>query len=179
MRAWSTSHSSCSLSIALYVDSHDDHVRALEIQDKLRKSPLFGIRIWRADSTLARARLLLAAARHEANRTERLAQADRALAVIDKVALESHVDHARMLRAGLAYLRGQHDETLRWLDAILSDADMGGESRVIRACAQWRKGELIGGPDGEALIRQGEAELRGRGAKDPSRFARIYSPGFG
>jgi serine/threonine protein kinase/tetratricopeptide (TPR) repeat protein len=166
-------------SLALYVDSHDDHVRALEIQDKLRKSPLFGIRIWRADSTLARARLLLAAARHEANRSERLAQADRALAVIDKVALESHVDHARMLRAGLAYLRGQHDETLRWLDAILSDADMGGESRVIRACAQWRKGELIGGPDGEALIRQGEAELRGRGAKDPSRFARIYSPGFG
>ena len=101
------------------------------------------------------------------------------LTVIDKVALESHVDHIRMLRAGLAYLRGQREEALRWLDTILSDADMGGESRVIRACALWRKGELLGAEAGEAMIRQGEQDLRNRGAKDPARFARIYSPGFG
>ena len=168
-----------STSLSLYNDLHHELVATLAHQDTLRKSPLFGIRIWRADSTLARIRLLLATARHEANRADRLADAERALLAMDKVALESHVDHIRMLRAGLAYLRGQHDEALRWLDTILSDADMGGESRVIRACAMWRKGELLGAEAGQELIRQGEQDLRSRGAKDPARFARIYSPGFG
>jgi hypothetical protein len=67
---------------------------------------------------------------------------------------------------------------MRWINMILSDADMGGDSRLIRACAMLRKGEMLSDGTGTVLIRQAEQELRSRGAKDPQRFARIYAPGF-
>ena len=89
----------------------------------------------------------------------------------DRLNARAKSRHARQPRIGSS-VRPQ------WLDSILTDADMCGDSRFIRPCAAWRKGELLGGEAGAALIRQAEQELRQRGAKDPVRFARMYSPGF-
>jgi hypothetical protein len=167
-----------STSLALYQDDVDGAARALQMQESIRRSPLFGIRLWRGESMNARLRLLLATARHHTERAEKLTAVEHVLSAIDKLQLECDVDQARIGRAALAHLRGDRDKALYWLDAILSDADMGGDSRFIRCCAAWRKGELMGGEAGATLIRQAEQELRQRGAKDPVRFARMYSPGF-
>jgi len=98
--------------------------------------------------------------------------------VLEELALECHADHVRLLRAAVHHQRGETEQACTALDAILSDADMGGEGPMILACARLRKGQMIGGEAGTALVEEGKQELSLRGVKDPVRFARLYAPGF-
>jgi hypothetical protein len=45
------------------------------------------------------------------------------------------------------------------------------------AAARRRRGELIGGADGEALVREADAWMRGQDVRDPGRMAALIAPG--
>jgi hypothetical protein len=146
--------------------------------DAAMRSPLLVVRIWRSDHMIVRARLLLAASRASQQPDLLLAKVERAVETIGEIGLECHVDHARMLSAAVAARRGDTALAIEQLDAILADADMVGDSRILLACARLRRGQLLGGELGTALVRQGERALAAHGVKDPQRFARVYAPGF-
>ena len=147
--------------------------------DDVHKSPLFAIPSWRGDHLANRARLYMLASTADTEDPERrLSVVEECIDGIAALDLESHVDHIRILRAGLAFLRDDLSTALHELNSILSDADMGGDSRIIRACARMRKGQLIGGDEGAMMIKESARELTARGVQQPERFARLYSPGF-
>jgi hypothetical protein len=146
--------------------------------DRLTRTALFVIPVWRSDHTVNRARLFLLASQSSDDPEARLKEVEERCEAIEELGLECHVDHARILRAGLCFRRDDVSGALHWLNTILSDADMGGDSRLIRACARLRKGQLLGGEEGAALVDEGKRELAGHGARNPSRFAELYSSGF-
>jgi hypothetical protein len=167
-----------SISLALYANDGDALLRLTSSIDSVAKSPLLRIRLWKSDYLLMRLRLHLAASRVAPDGESMLNSAEQMLVELDELGMECHADHVRILRAMLALRRDRKEEALAGLDAILSDADMGGESGIIRACARLYKGRLIGGDAGAALWQDGVRELASRGVKEPERFARIYAPGI-
>jgi tRNA A-37 threonylcarbamoyl transferase component Bud32/tetratricopeptide (TPR) repeat protein len=165
------------LHVALY---RGDAVLQHSVADKMddaARSPLLGVRVWRSEHLISRARARLAASKNAPDPEPLLTRAEQAIVKLEALALECHADHVRLLRASLAHRRGRNDEAVALLDTILADADMGGESSLIRVCARLCKGRLLG-TEGEPLVRQAQDELASRGVKNPQRFARIYAPGF-
>jgi hypothetical protein len=164
--------------IALYEDDEAALARVCADVEAALRSPLLVVRIWRSDHAIVRARVLLGASRDAEQPELLLGRVERCIETIGEIGLECHVDHARMLGAALAARRGEKAQAIELLDAILADADMVGDSRILLACARLRRGQLIGGEVGAALVREGERALIARGVKHPQRFARVYAPGF-
>ena len=50
------------------------------------------------------------------------------------------------------------------------------EMPVYRAAADYRRGELLGGPEGKTLVGAAAAELRGRGVERPARLVALLAP---
>ena len=142
------------------------------------KSPLLVVRVWRSDTSLYRVRGLLGAAVHAKEPGPLLAKAEHVLSTVESVGLECHVDQVRLLRATIAHRRGDRIRALELLDAVLLDADLLGDNRYLLACARLRKGELLGGDVGRDLVKEAERTLQRRGVKAPSRFARMFAPGW-
>ena len=42
----------------------------------------------------------------------------------------------------------------------------------------YRRGQLLGGNAGAALVAEAEAEFRKREVRNPTRFVEVYAPGF-
>ncbi|MET0406003.1 MAG: protein kinase [Cystobacter sp.] len=85
---------------------------------------------------------------------------------------------AALLRAAVASARGQRARALVELEEALSGLDLSGE-RMLVACVRRRKGELLGGAEGQALIEASEAAMRAEGIQEPARWTEVYAPGFG
>jgi serine/threonine protein kinase len=166
------------LSLALYRNDTASLLRTAAKFDAGVRSPLLALSILRSDHSICQARAHLAANIEAEDAEPGLLKAEEAIAMVEKLGFECHVDHARILRAAVADQRGQQQQALALLDVILADAEMGGDSNLIRACALLRKGELLGGDLGASLIREAERDLGSRGIKDPKRFSRLYAPGF-
>jgi serine/threonine protein kinase len=65
--------------------------------------------------------------------------------------------------------------------AKLVDAEVRfGEQRIglYAAAAQRRRGELLGGEEGRAVVAAADEDMRSRGVRDPDRFAAVLAPGF-
>jgi hypothetical protein len=164
--------------LALYRADTDEAAAVVARNAELRRSPLFGIRLWRSDFNLQRARLLLFLASRGPLTDELLADLEKTLARIEGVGLECHIDHVRVARAALSHLRGERERAIELLDAIVNDADTAGEGRFVRACARLRKGQIVGGEVGGALFREADEELHGLGVRNTVSFARMIAPGF-
>ncbi len=166
----------------LLANYRGDHAELEKLATAMRavgRSPLLAIRVWRSDFAIARTRAFLGARGGASEPDTMLERAERGIAALEELALECHADHVRLLRAALHHQRGESELACAALDAILSDADMGGDGPMILACARLRKGQITGGEAGAALVNEGKQELTLRGVKDPVRFARLYAPGFG
>jgi serine/threonine protein kinase/tetratricopeptide (TPR) repeat protein len=82
-----------------------------------------------------------------------------------------------MWRAAIAARRGKREVALAAVDAALAafaEADLPLES----AYARRRRGQLLSGSDGRALVVEAEAALRARGIVNPLRWVRSQAPGF-
>jgi eukaryotic-like serine/threonine-protein kinase len=164
--------------VALYQHDREALAGVTADVDAAMRSPLLVVRIWRSDHMIVRARLLLAASRAAEQPEPLLVKVESSIETIGEIGLECHVDHARILSAAVAARRGDKALAVELLDSILADGDMVGDSRILLACARLRRGQLVGGELGAALVRQGERALAAHGVKDPMRFARVYAPGF-
>jgi hypothetical protein len=85
--------------------------------------------------------------------------------------------NARQTQAALAAIAGRRDEAL----ALLEQAERGfGEvSMPLHAAAvQRRRGQLLGGPDGAALVDAADTLIRVKGARRAEAIADMLAPGF-
>jgi hypothetical protein len=84
---------------------------------------------------------------------------------------------ARLLRAGIASLAGQTEEALRLLadaEAGLTSADM----LLYSAAARRRRGQLLGGEQGKALVQAADEWMAAQDIRNPARLAAMLVPGF-
>ncbi|WP_437968955.1 protein kinase [Sorangium sp. So ce260] len=84
---------------------------------------------------------------------------------------------AMSLRAAIAAQRGQAASALSLLQAA-ADAFDASEMALFAACARRRRGALLGGEEGRALIEAADAWMAGQGIRSPARMAAIFAPGF-
>ncbi|KYF83865.1 hypothetical protein BE20_00040 [Sorangium cellulosum] len=84
---------------------------------------------------------------------------------------------ADSLRAPLAALRGDMAAALSFLERAATRFDAC-EMALYAAAARRRRGELIGGDEGRALVEAAELWMTGQGIKDPVRMTALFAPGF-
>ena len=151
-----------------------------EIWPSLARSGLMGIRIAETYLLHTRDRAALAFAASEGVRDDEreaalviVADGARRLAVLDTPTSRAL---GRLAEAGLASARGGDEEAAAaWARA--EEALDAAECRHFAAAAKRRRGALLGGKKGEALIGEADAWLEAQGAREPARLARMFAPG--
>ena len=82
-----------------------------------------------------------------------------------------------LIRAAIAQQTGRTAEALRQLERaekVFANAGM----ILYAATARRRRGEIMGGAAGHALVAASDAAMAERGVQAPDRFADMYAPGF-
>jgi hypothetical protein len=141
-----------------------------------RSSLLLRVQMIRVVHAWSRGRLLLAAASAGARDRRR---ASRELARLAKELAAERVPYADVfageLAAGSAVLVGDSIAACAALDRVIAAA--GDEMLLHVAAARHRKGELLGGDAGRALVADVEAWMRSEGIVDPARMTSVFLPG--
>jgi hypothetical protein len=84
---------------------------------------------------------------------------------------------ARLIRAGIAELRGRREQAL----ALLADAEeclVAADMRMYSAAARRQRGQLLGGAEGQALVEAADASMKEQDVREPDRIAAMLVPGF-
>ena len=84
---------------------------------------------------------------------------------------------ALILRAGIHFQRNHRERCLQDLVAAAAKFD-NEQMALFAAAARRRRGELIGGDEGRALIEAADALLVSEGVKRPEKFLAMMAPGF-
>jgi hypothetical protein len=84
---------------------------------------------------------------------------------------------ALLIRAAVATLRGRPDRALSVLDKAASQFDQAGMPGHA-AIARLRRGQLLGGEEGQALVLAGVAYMQRETIRNPARWADLLAPGF-
>jgi hypothetical protein len=138
------------------------------------ESTLAALPLLRGEVLLLRARAALVVARADAAESsawlERVEADAWAAAELRLACLESRV---RLLQAGVTAQRGDTATALELLTEVLTDSADLPDRELVRAAAALRKGELLGGADGEALAAHAESALRALGVANPKSFVRL------
>jgi hypothetical protein len=82
---------------------------------------------------------------------------------------------ALIIEAGVHYCSQRNDEALRCLEGAQRSADAH-RMQMIAAVARRRRGDLIGGSEGFALVAASEAWMRAEGITDPPAMAIMFAP---
>jgi hypothetical protein len=131
------------------------------------------IRAWSFDLR-GRAALAVALARPE-RRVAMLGEVDRAIAALEAKRAPAGAERARLLRAGVAAVRGDANLERRELEAAMAGFDalaMAGHVAVTKR----RLGVLRGGEAGDALAGDADAWLRAQQIARPDRWAQMLVP---
>ena len=84
---------------------------------------------------------------------------------------------AALIRAGIASLLARPEESLKHLESatdLCAQADMG----LLVAVARRRRGELLGGDEGNALVREATRWMNEQEIVSPPRITALYAPGI-
>jgi len=139
----------------------------------LKRSGMLRLQRVRVEAFQLRARANLTAPT-----AERLKQVERDITALNKEAMHWTDSLALLLRAGLSHVRGDIDasrEHLASAEAAFADANM----NLYRAATQRRRGQLIGGSEGEKLIDEADAWMKSQAITVPARMTDMLAPGFG
>jgi tRNA A-37 threonylcarbamoyl transferase component Bud32 len=169
---------------ALY-SGEPDHAWHL-IQERwpaLQQSALLRVQYIRLTLLQLRARCALAAATHAAGG----AQASAARGLLKSVESDVHSIKrermpwsnagARLLRAGMARVRGNRTETI----GLLEEAETGFQAANMAlhaASAQYCRGRLLGSASGRELIQAASETMTSQEIRSPERLLRIITPGL-
>jgi hypothetical protein len=116
-----------------------------------------------------------AAQGHDRTRALRAAEHYAKKLVREKVPYAPPMGH--LVFAGAHAARGDRERALESLDVaipLLGAADLG----YLGACARFRRGELAGGSDGAALVRESRAFFEAQGVSNIERCLAMSAPGF-
>ena len=152
--------------------------RLHEAWSDVRRSGLLRVPLSRIDALNLRARLALATAEVLPNGRPLLRAAARDVRRLSRERRVDAIVHARLLGAAIAAMRADR----RGAIAALEDATRESEAANMRlhaASARRRKGQLIGGEAGRALVAAADEVMRRSGVARPDRWVALYAPGFG
>jgi hypothetical protein len=82
------------------------------------------------------------------------------------------------LEAAVEVLRGRPDAAVALLRSVVADSAARERLPVYDMCARRALGELLGGDEGAALVKQADAFLGARGAIEPRHFVATTAPGL-
>ncbi len=162
----------------LYEGGDAAYVRHVKNHRALERSMLLRIQVLRLESLHARARAVLAAAM--ARPAERTALLREARSVTDRIARERMPwsDALNLvLRAAIAHGEGHLDETVTLLTGAAGALDAG-DMKLFAALARRRRGAIVGGDEGRALIAAADGLMRAQKIVRPDRMAAMLTPGF-
>jgi hypothetical protein len=123
-----------------------------------------------------RARAALATAANNNDR-DKLRFAERLARKIEKENMAWAQPFAAIIRAAVAYQRGQQVEAATLLGAA-GDGFERGDMHLYAAVSRRRLGELLGNDRGQQLIKDADAWMTTQRIKNPERMARMLVPGF-
>jgi hypothetical protein len=164
--------------IELYVGNAVGAYARVE-QDKaaLKRSLIGKVQHLRALTAFIRGRCAVAIAGTEpALQKARLSEARKLARRIDKEKMAWTLPLAAMLRAGVASVQGDREGAAAALGIAIESAeaaDMHGHAHAAR----YQLGLLIGGSQGESLVRQANDAMTAEGIRAPGRFAQMLVPG--
>jgi hypothetical protein len=141
-----------------------------------RASLLLRVQIVRAVYCWVRGRLLLAAA---AAGTAEPKRVSRELAHLARLLERERIGYATVyaceLRAARAALDGNAEAAVAELDCGITAA--GDQMLLHAAAARRRKGQLLGGDQGAALVAEADAWMKSEHIVNPARMTEVYLPG--
>jgi hypothetical protein len=133
---------------------------------------IFGLQL-RAAAALAASReqphaeaVLLAAAERDAGQLEQ-----------DGASRPDSAAAAALIRAGIAARTGTPAQVIVHLDIAIAGFEAA-HMVLHAACARRRKGEVIGGPAGAALVAEADRTMIDHAIVRPRQWAAVYAPGF-
>jgi eukaryotic-like serine/threonine-protein kinase len=150
---------------------------------RLKRAMLLRVELLRLEHRYARGRAALAAALDaaaagdQAARAALLAAAETSAAELGREKAEWVHPFAAVLRAGAAAQRGDTAAAV----ALLHRATAGFLERqmgLYAAASKRRLGQLLGGENGTALVREADAMMTEQGIKSPARMTRMLASGF-
>jgi eukaryotic-like serine/threonine-protein kinase len=162
--------------IDLYVGNGREGLERTEKQwDALASSLLLRVQNIRVETQHLRARCVIAEAKASGN----LGMLDVATNAARKIAGERMpwaLAIAQLISASVAVLRGdaRAKDALLATEQALTAADM----HLYAAVTRYRRGQLIGGEQGDKLAAAARDELLGLGARSPERIADMVAPGL-
>ncbi|WP_426755700.1 serine/threonine-protein kinase PknK [Myxococcus sp. Y35] len=139
----------------------------------LMRAGLLRVRLLRVELRYLHALAALATPTLKPSHAERLALRSARVLAGEGIAWAEAM--AGLLRAAVASRRGRREDALQWL----GDAEglAAGQGMVLLAnCIHRRRGELLGGAAGAALLDAADRELTGRGIRAPARMASMLTP---
>ncbi|MEX2262537.1 MAG: protein kinase [Bryobacteraceae bacterium] len=136
--------------------------RVMDAWGPLRRSLLMRVQFVRIEFPYLRAKCALAVARAGASRTEdHLRSAERDAKTIERESMPWGDPLAKAIRAGLAFQRGDLDAAAELL--ALAEAGFDSSRMALYAAAvRRRRGQLIGGEEGHALLTAAEEWMAGQ-----------------
>jgi serine/threonine protein kinase len=152
--------------------------RAVSFWAGLERSFLLRIAVVHVEAFHAHARAALAEARtakHKAAALVSLARADAMRFARDRVRYAAPM--ANLILAGADAVEGKIEAGLLHLEKAIAEFTAV-EMDLFAAVSRWRKGELLGGDEGRALVAQADEFMRGQGIAKPERIASLLAPGF-
>jgi hypothetical protein len=150
--------------------------RVLDAWPRFRRSLLRRIQLVYLESCHLHARSVLAAVASGGFPERGLKLAERDARRIEKAAMAWSDPFAELVRASVAALRGDRDGAIR----SLSSAETGFEATdagLYAACARARRGQLVGGPEGEKLSSEAAAWMTEQRIARPERMLDVLAPG--
>ncbi len=83
----------------------------------------------------------------------------------------------QLVRAGAAAVRGDQDTAVRFLESAEADCEAA-DMAMHAAAALRRRGRILWGDEGEAMVARGRDAMTGQGIASPERITDMLAPGF-
>jgi tetratricopeptide (TPR) repeat protein len=165
-------------SIDLYCgDGASAYRRVLDRWRAIQRVFLLRMQLLLLNMLYVRGRSALAAALQASGREPLLKSAERDARLIEREATTWATPWAKLLRAGVAQLRGDAEGAARMLATAAADFDAA-DMALHAAASRLRRGQLIGGDEGQALVREAESWMKSKSIRNPDRTAAIMVAGF-
>lgn len=155
-----------------------EHIAA--VWPTVKQSLLLRIRTVRVRCLRMHAACAIAAAGSATDPEPLLAVARRYARALDRERHYSAVSNeakGRLLRAGIAATRGDEAAALKHLSSAVERFSACGSGFWL-AMARRRTGQVLGGTDGLAMVRDADSWMAGEGIRDPVRMTEAFIPGF-
>jgi len=158
-------------------DAATDWSRGNEDFAELKASLLMRVAVLRLDAHWLRGRMALASIASASSPTRFLKIAKRMARKLERERDPYATPSAQLLRAAIA---AQHDLAEQAIELLNSAAASADEADLLlhSASAHRRRGELLGGEEGAAIIAEADAQMAAQGVVNPARMTNVFAPGF-